>query len=354
MKRKEIETPRLRLAALRPSDKDALTGILADGGVSKTYMVPELRSEEEKTALFERLRELSGSDRFFYGIFREDRLIGLIHEVAREDDEVELGYVISPAEQGRGYASEALKAAISELFLQGVPVVKAAAFAENAASMRVMEKCGMERTGQTETVEYRGSDHICIYYAVANVADVNGEPYRVLRLLGHGKGGYSYLAERGGRKVVLKQIHHEPCDYYTFGNKIEAELYDFGRLKAAGIRIPELLAADREAERIVKEYIEGDTVAELIQAGAPGQDDPALRLSGQDRSAPGRSARDYIPQVREMAALARAAGLNIDYYPTNFVAQADTDLLYYIDYECNTYMDEWSFENWGQKYWEEQ
>ena len=25
--------------------------------------------------------------------------------------------------------------------------------------------------------------------------------------------------------------------------------------------------------------------------------------------------------------------------------------LYYIDYECNTYMEEWNFENWGIQYW---
>ena len=47
-----------------------------------------------------------------------------------------------------------------------------------------------------------------------------GKAYRLIRLLGHGKGGYSWLAEADGREVVLKQIHHEPCDYYTFGNKI--------------------------------------------------------------------------------------------------------------------------------------
>ena len=96
---------------------------------------------------------------------------------------------------------------------------------------------------------------------------VNGEPYRIVRLLGHGKGGYSYLAERDGREVVLKQIHHEPCDYYTFGNKIEAERHDYARLKDAGIRIPALLAIDTETERIVKEYIEGETVFEIVRDG---------------------------------------------------------------------------------------
>ena len=47
---------------------------------------------------------------------------------------------------------------------------------------------------------------------------VNDTEYQIVRLLGHGKGGYSYLAEKDGLLFVLKQIHHEPCDYYTFGN----------------------------------------------------------------------------------------------------------------------------------------
>ena len=158
---------------------------------------------------------------------------------------------------------------------------------------------------------------------------VCGTPYRLLRLLGRGKGGYSYLAEGETGQVVLKQIHHEPCAYYSFGNKIEAEARDYDRLRAAGIRIPAMLTLDREAERIVKEYIEGPKVMELVTAGT-------------DVSA-------WLPQVREMAALARSAGLNIDYFPTNFVVREN--LLWYVDYECNGYMDQWSFENWGVKYW---
>jgi hypothetical protein len=50
-----------------------------------------------------------------------------------------------------------------------------------------------------------------------------------------------------------------------------------------------------------------------------------------------------------MAAQAKAAGLNIDYFPTNFVISGG--LLWYIDYECNDYMEEWNFENWGIRYW---
>ena len=158
---------------------------------------------------------------------------------------------------------------------------------------------------------------------------VCGKTYRLIRLLGHGKGGYSYLAECEDRLVVLKQIHHEPCDYYTFGNKIEAERNDYERLRKAGIRVPCMIAVDVDAERIVKEYIDGDTIFDIVRAGLP--------------------VEPYLDQVRLMAEQAKACGLNIDYFPTNFVVR--DGLIWYIDYECNQYMDEWNFENWGIKYW---
>lgn len=158
---------------------------------------------------------------------------------------------------------------------------------------------------------------------------VNEKEYRILKLLGKGKGGYSYLATDGSRQYVLKQIHHEPCDYYQFGNKIEAEYNDYQKLKKIGIRIPEMLDIDLEQERILKEYIEGDTINLLV---------------AEDRMKP-----EYFDQIKEMCGLLYPADTNIDYFPTNFVVQ--DDLIYYIDYECNNYMEQWNFENWGIKYW---
>lgn len=158
---------------------------------------------------------------------------------------------------------------------------------------------------------------------------VCGKQYRILHLLGHGKGGYSYLAEADGTQVVLKQIHHEPCDYYSFGNKIEAERRDYGRLRSVGIRMPKMLTIDSKNERIVKEYIPGSTVFDLVRDGC--------------------SVEPYLVQVREIAAQAKAAGLNIDYFPTNFVVH--DGLLWYVDYECNPYEEQWSFEHWGIRYW---
>ncbi len=158
---------------------------------------------------------------------------------------------------------------------------------------------------------------------------VNGREFQVLRLLGKGKGGYSWLVSDDSGSYVLKQIHHEPCDYYTFGDKLASELRDYETLRKVGIPLPELLDVDQAQERLLKAYIDGPTVNVLVK---------------ENRMQP-----EYYEQIREMCRVLYAAGLNIDYYPTNFVLQEGK--LWYIDYECNPYSDQWNYENWGSKYW---
>lgn len=163
-----------------------------------------------------------------------------------------------------------------------------------------------------------------------NTITVNNKSFTVIKLLGKGKGGYSYLVEdNDSYNFVVKQIHHEPCEYYNFGNKIESELNDYKRLQDIGIRIPKMLDVDIANERILKEYINGDTIYDLVK-------------NDQDVSI-------YIIQLKEMCSKLYPSNTNIDYFPTNFIVQ--DNLIYYIDYECNNYMDEWNFENWGIKYW---
>lgn len=164
---------------------------------------------------------------------------------------------------------------------------------------------------------------------MSETLSVNGKEYQILQLLGKGKGGYSYLVAQGDKPYVIKQIHHEPCSYYQFGNKLESEIRDYERLFEIGIPLPKLLEVDYDEERILKEYIEGDTIYSKV-------------LNHQMKDT-------YIEQVKSMCQLLYANQLNIDYFPTNFVVR--NDKLYYIDYECNQYMSEWNFENWGIKYW---
>ena len=159
--------------------------------------------------------------------------------------------------------------------------------------------------------------------------DINGKIFEQLRLLGKGKGGYSYLVTDGINQYVIKQIHHEPCDYYTFGDKLASELRDYERLRAIGIPMPRLLEVDHEQERILKEFINGDTIDRILL---------------QDRMQ-----QDFYDQMHGMCRCLYAANTNIDYYPTNFVVQEG--ILYYVDYECNDYMQQWDFEHWGSQYW---
>jgi tRNA A-37 threonylcarbamoyl transferase component Bud32 len=161
------------------------------------------------------------------------------------------------------------------------------------------------------------------------IISVNGKDYEIEKLLGKGKGGYSYLAKRDGKEYVLKQIHHEPCSYYQFGNKIQSEINDYKRLSNIGIKMPVMIEVDVENERILKEYIAGDTIYDLVNED--------------------RMEAEYIRQVEEMCKMLYPANTNIDYFPTNFVV--NNGEIFYIDYECNDYMEEWNFENWGIKYW---
>jgi hypothetical protein len=62
-----------------------------------------------------------------------------------------------------------------------------------------------------------------------------------------------------------------------------------------------MLSIDENSERIVKEYIEGPTIFDMVRDEI--------------------SVEPYITQVREMADAAKKAGLNIDYFPTNFVVK---------------------------------
>ena len=71
--------------------------------------------------------------------------------------------------------------------------------------------------------------------------------------------------------------------------------------------MPKMLDIDIENERILNEYIEGDTIFDMVKAD--------------------RVKSEYAEQVKAMCKLLYANNTNIDYFPTNFVVQNET--LYY-------------------------
>lgn len=159
---------------------------------------------------------------------------------------------------------------------------------------------------------------------------VNGKEYVIQKLLGKGKGGYSYLASFENNLYVLKKIHHELCEYYIFGDdKLEIELTDYNKLNNIGIPMPKLIDVDKPHDILIKEFIEGPTILELVYAD--------------------KMKAEYFQQINDICKLVYSANTNIDYFPSNFIVKNDT--LYYVDYECNEYIEQWNFENWGITYW---
>ena len=162
-----IYTDRLCLRPFMETDTEDMLAILTNKEIAKTYMLPDFASYEDAKNLFERLKSLSHShERFVYGIDLDGRIIGYIHDVQVEQDEVEVGYVIYPDHKGQGFATESLKGIIGEFFHAGFQSVTAGAFEGNIASMRVMEKSGMTLIEKTEQIPYRDQILHCIFYKI--------------------------------------------------------------------------------------------------------------------------------------------------------------------------------------------
>jgi RIO-like serine/threonine protein kinase len=160
---------------------------------------------------------------------------------------------------------------------------------------------------------------------------IHGSEYSVERLLGKGKGGYSYLVrDEEQNPFTVKKIHHEKCDYYTFPeDKIGLELTHYDFLKRIGVKMPMMIDFDRDQEIILKEYIQGPTLMDLV-------------ISSQITV-------EQMMFMEKLQDLCTRNNINIDYFPTNFIVQNGD--IFYVDYELNVYDERWNFDNWGRKYY---
>ena len=289
--------------------------------------------EEARDTLEYLIEQYNGGDGpFVYPIIlKTGENIGYI-QLVLIDEGWEVGYHIAKKYTGLGYAKEAVNLFLPYIMKKmNLSMIYGVCLKDNVASSKVMEKCGFVKYFEGESI-YQGEPKQVCKYTYTLLKDkylVNGKEYRIIRKLGHGKGGYSFLSECDNKLFVLKKIHHEPCDYYSFGNKIESEHQDYLKLRKIGLKIPLLIDIDLAQEIIIKEFIDGPTIFDLVKED--------------------KMKDKYIKQVEEMCNLLYKHQINIDYFPTNFIVQNNE--LYYIDYECNNYMEEWNFNNWGIKYW---
>ena len=163
--------------------------------------------------------------------------------------------------------------------------------------------------------------------------------YKIIKILGKGKTGTAYLAEKAnslsGEKVVLKVMNKDVEDYNKQLEIFKNEKYSYQRMSKIGVGIPELYEFNEENNYLVKEYIEGSCAGELAAIGynnAGGLTDSHFEL------------------IFDMHKRFKEVGIHVDYFPTNFIFTNDMKI-YCIDYECYDYNAEWDFINWGIYYW---
>ena len=150
-----IDAPRLRLRPFEPADLMPLHGMLTDPNV--TWFMPELAMADldATRAFLRRAMESCASPVSLHMILavaeRDGAAVGGVclnfTDGLPGNAHWSLGYFIRAGRWGRGYATEAVGAALNWLFRHGAYRVSASALAENLASRRVLEKNGFIQEG---------------------------------------------------------------------------------------------------------------------------------------------------------------------------------------------------------------
>lgn len=150
--REILQTKRLVLRTLRVSDAQRYSELASDWDIAKMtgslpYPIPLISAEIKIEMLLSRRRR---GQAFPYAMTENgDDLIGVMDVFKRDNqDDFELGYWVARDFWGKGYAPEAAKAVMTEAQrCFGVHRFVAGVFADNPASMRVLEKIGFKSTG---------------------------------------------------------------------------------------------------------------------------------------------------------------------------------------------------------------
>lgn len=149
-----LETRRLVLRQFTAADVDNLVELDADPEVMRyvTGGLPTPRQEIEQVILPDWLAYYAESSHLGFWAAEEKatgQFIGWFHfrpGDGHADDEPELGYRLRRSAWGKGYATEGCRALIDDGFAKrGVRRVFAETMVVNAASRRVMEKCGLRQ-----------------------------------------------------------------------------------------------------------------------------------------------------------------------------------------------------------------
>jgi RimJ/RimL family protein N-acetyltransferase len=141
-----LATERLVLRAPHDGDVKAIVCLVNDRRVAEnTARIPYPYGADDAERFLAAINRQDGEATF--AIIRGSDLIGICSVEPRENSP-EIGYWLGALHWGSGYATEAVRAVIDHAFgALGHDMLQAGARVSNAASRRVLEKCGFQWTG---------------------------------------------------------------------------------------------------------------------------------------------------------------------------------------------------------------
>ena len=171
-----LETDRLLLRPMTVDDLRDYHEYTSNSELLR-YDYPEHESIEESLESLVTWNLSQPLGRYGIELKADNRLIGNIslRVNAEEDTVAEIGYTLHPAYHAKGYATEAAQALLR--LAQQIPTIKTVVGHvdnRNLASIRVLEKLGMELVSETDKINLRGENIISRKYEI-NVKDLNKE-----------------------------------------------------------------------------------------------------------------------------------------------------------------------------------
>lgn len=163
--RPTLETERLTLRPLTLADAPEVHRLVNDVEIARnTLTIPHPYPEGFAPEWIATHQEkFDKNEEIVFGIERREdgALVGVIGVMPEPHDMAEFGYWIGREYWNHGYASEAAAAVIDYTFRTlGVNRIEALHFVRNAASGRVMEKCGMKYEGTLRQARKKWDEYI--------------------------------------------------------------------------------------------------------------------------------------------------------------------------------------------------
>ncbi len=144
-----LETERLRLRPMTAADVAALRAWTADKSLYRYWGKSAGKADKDPSLLF--LNAARPTKSFHWGVAEtgSDRVIGELWVYLIENDRMaKVALRMAPAAQGKGLGTEALRRAVQFCFTQTeLQRLWSDVDVRNAASCRIMEKCGFTREG---------------------------------------------------------------------------------------------------------------------------------------------------------------------------------------------------------------